>query len=455
MAFRFVHTADIHLDSPLRSLSLRDPRIADLIGNATRQTFEKIVALCLEEKVDALMIAGDLYDGDLRSMKTAAFFSTQMRRLTEAGIRVFIVRGNHDAESKITKQLLLPEGVHVFAGRGEAVSIDEAQVVVHGVSFAKPRAPQSLLPKYKAPVPGRVNIGLLHTSLSGAEGHDTYAPCSLRELKEHGYRYWGLGHVHKRAVHIDDEDCTVVMPGIPQGRDINESGPRSVTLVSVEATGELAVEERVVSIAQFERIAVDVSELQSMNGYRSLIREALEQARELCASDYLVARVELVGSSSLSWVMRRDADLLLEESREEAEHLRGCFVESLRLHASMPKTLDQDSSGSFRLEDAERESEGPLLELHRLLREEVFQDAAFRHACLETIRDLQVQLPSEIRDVLGRSEEELNKYCDAILREGSEDIVAQISGGSRVAGDSYRGASSTDSSQNQRKRRAS
>ena len=100
MAFRFVHTADVHLDSPLQSLALRDPEIAEMIGNATRQAFERTVGLCLEERVDALMIAGDLYDGDLRSMKTAVFFGSQMRRLTEAGIRVFIIRGNHERRSR-------------------------------------------------------------------------------------------------------------------------------------------------------------------------------------------------------------------------------------------------------------------------------------------------------------------------------------------------------------------
>ena len=179
MPFRFVHTADIHLDSPLRSLALRDPDIAEVIGNATRQAFERTVNLCLDEGVDALMIAGDLYDGDLRSLKTAVFFGSQMRRLTEAGTRVFVVRGNHDAESVITKHLSLPDGVHVFSGRGGTRALEDHDVVVHGISFARPQAPDSLLPKFKGPVSGCVNIGLLHTSLSGAEGHDTYAPCSV------------------------------------------------------------------------------------------------------------------------------------------------------------------------------------------------------------------------------------------------------------------------------------
>ena len=94
MPFRFVHTADIHLDSPLRSLALRDSALAELIGGETRLAFERTIDLCLDEQVDALMIAGDLYDGDQTSMKTAFFLAAQLRRLDESGILVFIVRGN-------------------------------------------------------------------------------------------------------------------------------------------------------------------------------------------------------------------------------------------------------------------------------------------------------------------------------------------------------------------------
>ena len=114
MTYRFVHAADIHLDSPLRSLALRDTRLADVIGNATRGAFVRVIDLCLEEQVDALLIAGDLYDGEQTSMKTARFLAEQFRRLDAVGIKVFIVRGNHDAISKITKELVLPDSVKVF-----------------------------------------------------------------------------------------------------------------------------------------------------------------------------------------------------------------------------------------------------------------------------------------------------------------------------------------------------
>ena len=123
MAFRFVHTADIHLDSPLRTLALREPALAELIGGATRKAFAAVIDLCLAEQVDALLIAGDLYDGEQTSMKTARFLADELRRLHEAGIRTFIIRGNHDAESRITRELTLPELVKVFGGRAESVAL--------------------------------------------------------------------------------------------------------------------------------------------------------------------------------------------------------------------------------------------------------------------------------------------------------------------------------------------
>src|SRR5208282_3663780 len=121
MAFRFVHTADVHLDSPLSTLALRDPALAELIGGATRKAFAAVIDLCLAEQVDALLIAGDLYDGEQTSMKTARFLADQLRRLHEGGIQTFIIRGNHDAESRITRELTLPDSVKVFGGRAEAV----------------------------------------------------------------------------------------------------------------------------------------------------------------------------------------------------------------------------------------------------------------------------------------------------------------------------------------------
>ncbi len=216
MAFRFIHTADIHLDSPLRTLAMRNSDLAGLIGDATRQALVTIVDLCLDEQVDALIVAGDLFDGDQTSMKTARFLASQMQRLNEAGISTFIVRGNHDALSRITQELILPPSVTVFGGHSNSVHVnkDDLALSIHGLNFSKPQAPESLLEKYHRPTPDVVNIDIMHTSLAGAPGHDLYAPCRASELHGWGYNYWALGHVHARTQHAGERK--LIMPGMPQ-----------------------------------------------------------------------------------------------------------------------------------------------------------------------------------------------------------------------------------------------
>ena len=338
MAFRFIHAADVHLDSPLRSLALRDPGLADLIGNATRRAFVRIIDLCLDEQVDALLLAGDLYDGDQTSMKTARFLAEQIRRLHEAGIRVFVIRGNHDALSRITKELTFPDSVKVFGGRAEAIVVDRSNgdfpVAIHGLSFAQPHAPESLIGKYKLPIEGAVNIGLLHTSLAGAPGHDLYAPCSLADLQATGFRYWALGHVHKRSV--VEGKCAIVMPGMPQGRDINEAGAKSVTLVTVADDRSIRIEERVTSIAQFERVPIDATRIDDWRDLVGALGRVIERARDGLASEHLVARLHLTGTTPLAWRIRRDLDLLKTEADDRASMIGACWVERLEVDCKAP-----------------------------------------------------------------------------------------------------------------------
>jgi len=413
MTFRFVHTADIHLDSPLQSLSLRDPEIAELIGIAMRQSFSRTVDLCLDERVDALMIAGDLYDRELRSMKSGAFFSQEMRRLDAAGIRVFIIKGNHDAESVVTKRLALPENVHVFTGRAEAVPIEGRDVVVHGVSFAQAHIADSLLPKYKPPLPGNVNIGLLHTSLSGSAAHDVYAPCGLVDLTGHGFDYWALGHIHQRQIHASGP-ATVVMAGIPQGRHINEGGAKSVSLVEILEDGTIRVHERFTGIAQFERVAVDVAGVEDWSQILRRIETALGEAADAAKAGHLVARLEILGRTPLAMRLRRDLDVLIEEARQSAGARDRIFVEAVDLHTHAPeqaRSIDGDD---------------PLTELRLLMGREAGNREVLKDAARLLIEDLQQKLPPELRDRFGDSEARLAELAESFIEEGGETLLARF-----------------------------
>ncbi|CAH1662396.1 metallophosphoesterase family protein [Chelatococcus asaccharovorans] len=415
MAYRFVHTADIHLDSPLRSLALRDVELAELIGNATRRAFVRIVDLCLDEQVDALMIAGDLYDGDQTSMKTARFLAEQLRRLHEAGIRVFIIRGNHDAIARITKELVLPESVKLFSGRAEAVEVDRAPgglpIVIHGLSFAQPHAPESLLGKYRPVVDGAVNIGMLHTSLGGAPGHDLYAPCSLAELQATGFDYWALGHVHRRSV--VEERGAVVMPGMPQGRDINEAGAKSVTLVAIDDDRSVHIEQRNTSIAQFERVAVDATGLEDWRDLVAAVTRALEKERDAVRSEHLVARLQVTGATPLAWRLRRDVDLLKTEADQRASVIGASWVEKLEIACHLPGQR-VESSGD------------PLSELHRLIADDILGSDAFQAELVGMAEELRAQLPQECRDAFGTDEASFRDALTRLARDGAEGVMARL-----------------------------
>ncbi|WNJ91529.1 DNA repair exonuclease [Bosea sp. 685] len=418
MTYRFVHAADIHLDSPLRSLALRDADLADLIGNATRRAFVRVVDLCLDEQVDALLLAGDLYDGDQTSMKTARFLAEQLRRLHEAGIRVFVIRGNHDALSRISKELTLPDSVKLFGGRAEAIAIErdggQFPVAIHGLSFAQPHAPESLLGKYRPPIEGAVNIGLMHTSLAGMPGHDLYAPCSLADLQGTGFSYWALGHVHKRS--IVEGGCAIVMPGMPQGRDINEAGAKSVTLVTIGDDRSIRIEERATSIAQFERVAVDATGIDDWRDLVAALARALEQAHGEVACEHLVARLRVTGATPLAWRIRRDLDLLKTEADNRASVIGNCWVEKLEVDCRAPGV----AAGS---------SADPLTELRRLIDEEVIGSNAYHAEVAAIAEELRTQLPQECRGLLGSDEETFKAMIAVLARDGSEDVLARLHAG--------------------------
>lgn len=410
--FRFVHTADIHLDSPLRSLALKDPEAGALVANATRQSFSKTIDLCLNEEVDALIISGDLYDGELRSMKTAEFFSSEMRRLVEADIQAFIIRGNHDAESRITKELQLPDGVYVFPSQGKSIVLEEKGVVLHGVSFANPQAPDSLLPSYPVKHPGYQNIGLLHTSLAGSPEHDTYAPCSLQNLLDMEYDYWALGHIHKRTVH-SQTPCAVVMPGIPQGRHINESGVKTVTLAAISPSGEIEIEERVTSLVQFERLAIDLDGIEEWRDVVAASEAAFGKLIDSRQTPHVIARVTLNGTTPLAGRLRRDADVILSELREAARRSGSIFIEQC------------DQNCRVAPAKTEAASVDPVSELSRLMAGQGIPLDRITADTKALLTDMQTKLPPELRDAF---EDPDGKLLEEYLSQGADEIRARLEG---------------------------
>lgn len=315
---RFLHAADLHIDSPLRGLDAHEGAPVERLRGATRQAFVALVDLALTRQVDLVILAGDIYDGDWHDFHTGLFFHSQMVRLSAGGIPVFIARGNHDAESQITRQLPSLEGIHVFSTRhAETRVLDELNVAVHGRSFARAAVSDDLAARYPGAVPGRFNIGVLHTSLSGSPDHDPYAPTTVDTLERSGYDYWALGHIHARQV-VRERGPRIVFPGNLQGRHARETGPKGCELVTVEAGAIVATESVALDVVRWHRLSIDIDGLTTLDALDDRVGAALA-ARVNDAPERLhVARVRLQGRSVLQQAEARQPGTLAAAVRASA-----------------------------------------------------------------------------------------------------------------------------------------
>ena len=294
---KFIHTADLHLDSPLRGLSAYPDAPVERLRTATRDAFHNLVTLGIDEKIDFMVIAGDVYDGDWKDFNTGLFFIRQMGRLRNAGIPVYLLYGNHDAESEMTRGLELPDNVHVFSsGRAETFLIEREKVALHGRSFKVAATTENLLPSYPDPVPGWLNIGVLHTALEGNAEHARYAPCSVAELQAKGYQYWALGHVHEHWMLRGN--VTIAYSGNLQGRHIRELGARGALLITAEDGLISEIERQEVDVLRWHALEVDITEINDRKGALRSVGFALERALNLTPSHLpLAVRVTFVGKS--------------------------------------------------------------------------------------------------------------------------------------------------------------
>lgn len=233
-SFSFVHAADLHLGSPFSALSLNNPDLNAMAHSASADAFDNLIDLCLKKAVDFLLVAGDVFDGEDRSLGAQVKFRDGLRRLSDGGIRAFVVHGNHDPLSAWSATLDWPERVHIIGDKLETVQVErDASVLacIQGISYSKrdERSNLSLLFKRTGPA---FHIGLLHANVGSDTGHEPYAPCSMEDLARSGMDYWALGHVHTRKV-LSKESPWIVYSGNTQGRNARETGEKGCYLVRV------------------------------------------------------------------------------------------------------------------------------------------------------------------------------------------------------------------------------
>jgi exonuclease SbcD len=341
--FRFIHAADIHLDSPLRGLERYEDAPVEAVRAAPREAFENLVRLAIDREVAFVLLAGDLYDGDWKDYNTGIFFVGQMRRLDEAGISVHLVSGNHDAESQITKRLRMPPNVtHYSVRRPETTVLSEYDVAIHGQSFAARSVPEDLSAAYPQGEPGRFDIGLLHTSLNGRPGHDDYAPCSEAGLASKGYQYWALGHVHRREE--VSRDPWIVYPGNLQGRHARETGSKGCSLVTVDGGEVVSVEHQELDVVRWQEVEVDLTRAANASEGVDLAAEALARTLSEAAGRLLAVRLILQGASPAHDELISHPERWQHEFRSMAAGLGepGVWLEKVVLRTRRPRDLGNE-----------------------------------------------------------------------------------------------------------------
>ena len=382
---RLVHAADLHIDSPLLGLERYEGAPVDQIRRATRRATENLVQLCLDERADLLLLAGDLYDDDWRDYSTGLFFAAQMARLREANIPVVWIRGNHDAASKITRHLRLPDNVRELSTRRAETAVYEGLgVAVHGMGYPSPSVDVSLVERYPAPRSDLFNIGLLHTAVDGRPGHARYAPCSVSQLVNKGYEYWALGHVHTREVL--HQDPWVVFPGNLQGRHMRETGPKGATLIHTEGLRVTSVEHRVLDVVRWTKCPVDVTALKDLDQVLVAVETALNQAAQAADDRLLAVRVELFGAAPCHAALVTEHEQLLAEVRRLGLEVGsfGAWVERLLVKTS----IVYDRAALALREDAL----GELLGAFRTLG----TDALALHELSDSLAEVRQKIPQEL-----------------------------------------------------------
>jgi DNA repair exonuclease SbcCD nuclease subunit len=405
---RFLHCADIHLDSPLRGLERYEGAPVEEVRGATRRAFENMVQYAVRERVDFVVIAGDLYDGDWPDFNTGLFFAKGMAQLGESGIAVYVLRGNHDAASKLTRSLPLPQNVRLFPDKApKTLTDDNLGVAVHGQSFATAAVLEDLAAAYPQAVGGYFNLGVLHTSLTGRPGHDNYAPTTEAVLRSKGYDYWALGHVHARE--IVSREPWVVYPGNMQGRHIKEQGAKGCELVTVE-DGSITTEPVALDVLRWAELAIDVTGMPDLDAFLDRVATGVRTGLAQADGRILGVRIRVSGAGAVHRDVSARPEVIAEQLRAVALDASGgnVWLEKIDLRVRPPIEIDRLAAG-----------DDPVALLVRELKLLAQDEAKLASFANEALKELKQKLPAELSQ-----DEELRLDAPDVLRE----LVSEVEG---------------------------
>ena len=230
---KFIHAADLHLDSPFKSRTKMPASILEILMESTYRSVTRMVDFAITERVDFILISGDVFDQSNRSLKSEIFLKNQFNRLKDKGIFVYMIHGNHDPLSSGFKTNW-PENVAVFRENVETYEMMSSQgerVYLHGFSYLLDESYENKLDEYPTNTDNRgIHIGLLHGTYAKTDNDvKRYTEFNLEALNNKLYHYWALGHIHVRQQLADLP--LIHYSGNIQGRHKNETGEKGFLLV--------------------------------------------------------------------------------------------------------------------------------------------------------------------------------------------------------------------------------
>ncbi len=277
---KLIHTADLHLDSPIRSVN--DPEKSARRRDEILRTFGRIVELAERESATAILIAGDLFDSDRVTGRTLGYVTEQIRRHSE--IDFYCLHGNHD-RSAFGGLPDLPENLHLFEDSLRCYPLSD------GVRLYGSENPYALANADPFD-PGCFNLAMLHGDLSdfAADLSDRTDSLPIGRFARKNLDYLALGHIHGESEGQLDERGIYRYPGCPNGRGFDECGEKGVILLEIVGGG---CTQRFIPLSDriYHDIAVDLTEAEGMSEQRIKIRAALSGIPERDA-----VRLTLAGS---------------------------------------------------------------------------------------------------------------------------------------------------------------
>ncbi len=300
---RFVHTADLHLDTPFKGLSNMNPELAEVLKSASYNSFEQIIELCIKEEADFLIVSGDSFDTEYQGLSAQLRFVSGLENLNKQSIPVYLICGNHDPMSSWLETLTLPENVYRFGSSKPERSVFERHgkplAEITGMSYQDTEENRDLTDEYdasnsKAPF----SIAVLHGTAGNPGPHENYAPFKPERILEKGFDYWALGHIHKGGVIREAFPC-IVYPGNPQGRDFGEKGAKGCYIVEMDSDKRPELRFAPVNLVRFEEVDVDLTEEEDIARLTDLIEDSVKSIQGFDDETSLILRVTLKGKTPL------------------------------------------------------------------------------------------------------------------------------------------------------------